>query len=129
MAIFFMIFAVAIYFLPALIAANRDHKNSTSITVLNLFLGWTLIGWVAALVWAFSDNVEQSNAASDASGNTQGKPTDNFIENGEYDTAHAISPGRIQKSETKKCPFCAEDIKAEAIKCKHCGSDLTAVMS
>lgn len=26
----------------------------------------------------------------------------------------------------KKCPFCAEPVRKEAIKCKHCGSELEA---
>ena len=43
---------LAIYFLPTLFAFRRQHYNRGAILVLNLFLGWTLIGWVVALVWA-----------------------------------------------------------------------------
>lgn len=42
-----------IYFLPAYV--GRKKRNADSITLLNLFLGWTLIGWVVALVWATSN--------------------------------------------------------------------------
>lgn len=45
---------VGIYFLPGLIAVTRDHRQMVAIFALNLLLGWTLIGWVAALVWALT---------------------------------------------------------------------------
>nr|WP_231969877.1 superinfection immunity protein [Polynucleobacter necessarius] len=41
------------YFLPFAIAFRR--ANSGAIFALNLFLGWSLIGWVVALVWAMKD--------------------------------------------------------------------------
>lgn len=41
--------SVALYFLPSIV--GRDKRNASAIFVLNLLLGWTLIGWVVALVW------------------------------------------------------------------------------
>ena len=43
------------YFLPFAIAFNRKRANSGAIFSLNLFLGWSLIGWVLALLWALKE--------------------------------------------------------------------------
>ena len=50
----FFVCAAALYFTPALVAKARRKENVIAISVLNLFLGWTVIGWVGALVWAFT---------------------------------------------------------------------------
>jgi hypothetical protein len=57
--IFFPIFGFSfvLYFLPAIIAFARSKRDAVSILVLNLFLGWTMIGWVIALVWALKEDV------------------------------------------------------------------------
>jgi hypothetical protein len=55
---------VFIYFIPALVASNRKHVNSLAISMLNLFLGWTLVGWVIALVWACTNNTAKAATAS-----------------------------------------------------------------
>lgn len=44
----------ALYFLPAFVGIMRGHHNAGSIFVIDLFLGWTLIGWVVALAMACS---------------------------------------------------------------------------
>lgn len=46
------ILVVVAYFIPSTIAHARSHRNALAVAVLNLFLGWTLVGWVVALVWS-----------------------------------------------------------------------------
>ena len=43
-----------IYFIPWAVAKSAKKRNSGAIFALNLFLGWTFIGWVVALVWALA---------------------------------------------------------------------------
>jgi hypothetical protein len=43
------------YFLPTMIALWREHPRAWAIYAINFLLGWTCIGWVVALVWAFID--------------------------------------------------------------------------
>jgi len=47
-----LLIIIAFYFIPSIIAMWRVHKDIKKIFILNLFLGWTLIGWVIALIWA-----------------------------------------------------------------------------
>lgn len=54
MEIIGLLFLIVIYFLPWIVAYQRDHHQCNSIGLLNLFLGWTFIGWVISLVWSVS---------------------------------------------------------------------------
>ncbi len=47
-------FALLLLFLPAVIAQVRRHPNAGLILLVNLFFGWTFVGWIVALVWACS---------------------------------------------------------------------------
>jgi hypothetical protein len=47
---------IALYFLPTIVAASRKVVNLGSIVVINVFLGWTLVGWVVALAMAVRTN-------------------------------------------------------------------------
>jgi len=47
---------VVLYFAPAIIAHHRRHESSTAIFVVNLLLGWSVIGWIVCFAWASSGN-------------------------------------------------------------------------
>jgi hypothetical protein len=49
---FFFGFPLILYFLPSIIALARNKRDTLAIFLLNLFLGWSVIGWIVALVWA-----------------------------------------------------------------------------
>ena len=47
-----LILSALAYFLPTMVALLRGHHNGFAIFLTNLLLGWTMIGWVIALIWS-----------------------------------------------------------------------------
>jgi hypothetical protein len=56
---FFPFFGLSfvMYFLPSIIALVRGKRDILAVFLLNLFLGWSVIGWVVALIWAAKHDV------------------------------------------------------------------------
>jgi uncharacterized sodium:solute symporter family permease YidK len=44
--------ALVVYLAPSCIAEERGSRKLHPIIIVNIFLGWTVIGWVIAVKWA-----------------------------------------------------------------------------
>ena len=53
---------MALYFLPSIIALTRHKRQTLAIFLLNLFAGWTGIGWIGALIWAAIKEKTEENS-------------------------------------------------------------------
>ena len=51
--------AFALYFFPTLIALLRGKRHPGSVIVVNLFFGWTFIGWAIALAMGFGGDTRR----------------------------------------------------------------------
>ena len=106
---FLGLLSLAVYFLPAFFASDRGHPSVTAIFIFNLLLGWTFLGWVLALVWAFSgENMAKVKAEA------------------RFRAASAATAAKRAEGDLRKCPMCAELIRREALKCRFCGSEVPA---
>ena len=52
-----------VYMAPTMIAVARCRPNAAIIFAANVFLGWTVVGWIAVFVWALKrENISRQNA-------------------------------------------------------------------
>jgi len=47
-------FIITAYFLPVIVGRNKN--NLLGITLVTIFLGWTLLGWGFAMMWAIGSS-------------------------------------------------------------------------
>ena len=47
-----LVIGLLIHFLPTIIACKNKSPKKVAAIILNIFLGWSLIGWIIALVLA-----------------------------------------------------------------------------
>lgn len=102
------IFAI-MYFVPSAVAMYRHKQNLVAIFALNLLLGWTVIGWVASLVWALTnENVPGSLSV-------QSLPTQ---------APYTTQPFGAQAPQGWACTACRAPVTPGAAFCPNCGTKI-----
>jgi hypothetical protein len=48
-----VLLVLILYFVPTAIAHRRDVEDYGKIFFVNMFFGWTVVGWIAVLIWSF----------------------------------------------------------------------------
>jgi hypothetical protein len=112
------------YFIPFLVAAGRKHRFTTAIGLINLLLGWTVVGWLAAMIWAVNRDVRE--LGQDAAPSEPAYFLDEPRLNEPRLNEQIIENQPAETGDTKKCPFCAETIKAQALVCRYCAREVDA---
>jgi hypothetical protein len=54
---------IVFYFAPFMVAAGRNHSSTVAILIVNLALGWTVVGWWLVLGWALLSPANENRAS------------------------------------------------------------------
>ncbi|MDD3760412.1 MAG: superinfection immunity protein [Acidithiobacillus sp.] len=115
--IFAFALAIVVYFIPSIVAYARRTQNFLAIFLLNLFLGWSLLGWVGSLIWALLDEKKgyaYMQVPVAAPNNSSLSPQPRAI----------MTAPPTPSSTAVFCPHCGHAVGPEDLFCAHCGHAL-----
>lgn len=113
--------AVALYLTPVGIAANRRHRNMMPILLVNVLLGWTVVGWLAALIWSTTSNIEGPPAAAQV----RCRACAEMISAQAKVCKHCHAAVSGPPTGMRPCPACQRDAVIAAKFCPGCGANMT----
>lgn len=96
----FFLMILAFYFLPSILAWNK--KDSGAIIVINIFLGWTFIGWIVAVIWAITSPPALTYVVVN-------QPT------------YPVQPTYQQPTQGLYCSYCGKQSPPGGTFCSNCG--------
>lgn len=117
--------AIAVYLLPSFIAMKLDHPKVGNVLLVNLLLGWTVLGWVLALIWSFTKPPAHSPAQRLPV--IEGQPPSQMAAT--YAAAVAPASAATAAGGLVACPWCAELIQPAAKICRYCSRDVASATS
>lgn len=50
------VFGPTLYFLPTFLAYRNRQRDFKAIALTNLLAGWTIVGWIVAIVWSVTES-------------------------------------------------------------------------
>jgi Superinfection immunity protein len=63
---FIILVGLISYFIPTIVARVRKTPRPVAIFLVNLVFGWTVLGWIAALVWAVGQRQLRERETADS---------------------------------------------------------------
>ena len=51
-----VVIGIGVYLLPTIVASRRNLQATGKIAAINIFLGWTILGWIVALALAVKES-------------------------------------------------------------------------
>ena len=91
--------AVIVYFIPTWVASARNHHNANAVFATNLLLGWTAMGWIAALIWSLT--AVKAKSSENIETQSESKRIGSFQRN--------------RKSAGEVCRYCGRDLPEEKV--------------